>query len=95
MQVEVDVPLRELGFDGVPHRQLVLVQPTSECLVHLTDPPFLVVTWSEVEIVHLERVSHGLKNFDMVIVYKDFSKPPAHINSIPKQSFAAVEELLE
>ena len=35
--VEFDVPFRELGFHGVPHRETVLLQPTTNCLVHLTN----------------------------------------------------------
>ena len=54
--LEVDVPYRELGFDGVPFRQSVFLQPTTDCLVHLSEPPFLVVTLSDVEVVFLERV---------------------------------------
>lgn len=36
-EVEFDTPFRELGFYGVPHRSSVLLQPTSGCLVNLTD----------------------------------------------------------
>lgn len=35
--VEFDTPFRELGFYGVPNRSNVLLQPTSGCLVNLTD----------------------------------------------------------
>ena len=35
--IEFDVPFRELGFHGVPHRETVLLQPTTNCLVHLTN----------------------------------------------------------
>ena len=35
--VEFDIPFRELGFYGVPNRSNVLLQPTSGCLVNLTD----------------------------------------------------------
>jgi len=31
---------RELGFEGVPHRETVLVLPTVNCLVELTQMPF-------------------------------------------------------
>src|ERR1700748_1014711 len=31
---ELDIPFRELGFDGVPHRTNVKLQPTTEALVH-------------------------------------------------------------
>ncbi|ODV93662.1 hypothetical protein PACTADRAFT_18304 [Pachysolen tannophilus NRRL Y-2460] len=71
--VDLDIPFRELGFNGVPFRSSVFCIPTRDCLVQLIDPPFLVITLDEIEIVHLERVQFGLKNFDMVFVYKDFS----------------------
>jgi nucleosome binding factor SPN SPT16 subunit len=54
--VVVDVPFRELGFTGVPFRSNVLLQPTTDCLIYLSDPPFLVITMSDIEIAHLERV---------------------------------------
>lgn len=75
-RLEVDIPYRELGFQGVPSRSNVLMQPTTDCLVHLVEPPFLVVTLAEVEVAHLERVQYGLKNFDLVFVLKDFKKTP-------------------
>lgn len=93
--VSVDVPFRELGYNGVPSRSSVLVQPTTDCLIQLTEPPFLVLTLSEIEMVHLERVQFGLKNFDMVLVFKDFNRPPAHINTIPVESLDAVKDWLD
>lgn len=36
-EVEFDTPFRELGFPGVPYRSTVQLQPTSGCLVSLTD----------------------------------------------------------
>lgn len=59
--VQVDIPFRELGFNGVPSRSSVLVQPTTDCLVQLTEPPFTVITLSEIEVVHLERVQVCIK----------------------------------
>jgi nucleosome binding factor SPN SPT16 subunit len=59
-ELRVDVPTRELGFFGVPSRSNVLVQPTADALVQLTEPPFLVVTLDDIEIVHLERVTVSL-----------------------------------
>ncbi|CAN6642426.1 FACT complex subunit Spt16p [Trichomonascus vanleenenianus] len=91
---DVDVPFRELGFDGVPHRSNVLCMPTTDCLVQLIDPPFMVVTLSEIELVHLERVSFGLRQFDMVIIFKDYRQPVRHINSIPMDQLDAVKDWL-
>ncbi|KAI2474619.1 FACT complex protein [Pyrenophora tritici-repentis] len=93
--VSVDIPYRELGFNGVPSRSSVLVQPTTDCLVQLTEPPFTCLTLSEIEIVHLERVQFGLRNFDMVVVFKDYNRPPVHINTIPVESLDPVKDWLD
>eukprot|EP00835_Amoeboradix_gromovi_P004323 NODE_330_length_10876_cov_0.359840.p1 type:complete len:826 gc:universal NODE_330_length_10876_cov_0.359840:5183-7660(+) len=93
--VEIDVPYRDLGFHGVPFRTNVLLQPTSDYLVHLTDPPFLVIPINKVEIVHLERIQFGLKAFDMVVIYRDFNTPITQITSIPTNELEGVREWLE
>ncbi|ORZ24132.1 FACT complex subunit-domain-containing protein [Absidia repens] len=93
-RIEVDIPFRELGFQGVPFRSNVLLQPTTDCLVHLSDPPFMVITLSEIEIAHLERVQFGLKNFDLVYVFKDFQRAPIQINTIPMTQLDNVKEWL-
>lgn len=36
-EIEFDTPFRDLGFPGVPNRSIVKLQPTSGCLVNLTD----------------------------------------------------------
>ncbi|WAR64006.1 hypothetical protein PtB15_16B165 [Puccinia triticina] len=94
-RLEVDMPFRELGFQGVPFRSSVLLQPTTECLVHLVEPPFLVVTLTEVEVAHLERIQYGLKNFDLVFVFKDFTRTPIHINTIPSGQIENVKEWID
>lgn len=60
--VDVDIPFREIGFNGVPNRSNVLIQPTTDALVQLTEPPFLVITLNEIEIAHLERVQVSSQN---------------------------------
>jgi nucleosome binding factor SPN SPT16 subunit len=37
----------------------------------------------------------GLKNFDLVFVYKDFHRPPTHVNTIPVESLDRVKEWLD
>ncbi|PYH89668.1 FACT complex subunit spt16 [Aspergillus ellipticus CBS 707.79] len=93
--VDVDIPFREIGFTGVPNRSNVLIQPTTDALVQLTEPPFLAITLNEVEIAHLERVQFGLKNFDLVFVFKDFHRAPVHINTIPVESLEGVKDWLD
>ncbi|MCJ1307261.1 FACT complex subunit spt16 [Agyrium rufum] len=92
--ITVDIPFRELGFNGVPFRSNVFMQPTTDCLVQLTEPPFTCITLEEIEIAHLERVQFGLKNFDMVFVFKDFHRAPVHVNTIPVESLEGVKDWL-
>ncbi|KAG7666405.1 SPT16 [[Candida] subhashii] len=92
--IDLDIPFRELGFQGVPFRSSVLCMPTRDCLIQLIDPPYLVVNLEEIEIAHLERVQFGLKNFDLVFVFKDFSKPVVHINTIPMELLEDVKSWL-
>ncbi|KAK3953039.1 FACT complex subunit-domain-containing protein [Pseudoneurospora amorphoporcata] len=93
--IEVDMPLRDLGFNGVPFRSNVYIQPTTECLIQITEPPFMVITLEDIEVAHLERVQFGLKNFDLVFVFKDFTRAPYHINTIPVESLEDVKEFLD
>ncbi|KAM5539042.1 hypothetical protein V8D89_007265 [Ganoderma adspersum] len=93
--LEPDVPFRELSFEGVPFRMAARLQPTTDCLVQLSDPPFLVVTLSDIEIASLERVQFGLKQFDMVLIFKDFTKTPLHINTIPSAQLDDVKNWLD
>jgi nucleosome binding factor SPN SPT16 subunit len=92
---ELDMPLRELGFNGVPFRSNVYIQPTTDCLIQVTEPPFMVITLDDIEVAHLERVQFGLKNFDMVFIFKDFSRTPFHVNTIPVESLEDVKEWLD
>ncbi|KAG8036126.1 hypothetical protein G9C98_004706 [Cotesia typhae] len=93
-EIEFDTPFRELGFPGAPFRSTVLLQPTSGCLVHLTEWPPFVITLEDVELVHFERVQFHLKNFDMIFVFKDYHKKIAMVNAIPMNMLDHVKEWL-
>lgn len=95
LDLEFDQPLRELGFHGVPHKSSAFIVPTSSCLVELIETPFVVITLSEIEIVNLERVGLGQKNFDMAIVFKDFKRDVMRIDSIPSTSLDGIKEWLD
>lgn len=95
LDLEFDQPLRELGFHGVPHKASAFIVPTSSCLVELIETPFVVITLNEIEIVNLERVGLGQKNFDMTIVFKDFKKDVFRIDSIPSTSLDGIKEWLD
>lgn len=93
--IEFDQPVRELGFYGVPLRTTVLCQPTTHCLVNLTDSTPFVMSLEEVERVHFERVDFSLRNFDMVFIYKDYERPVTHINSVEIKQLSAIKEWLD
>ncbi|XP_065583558.1 FACT complex subunit spt16-like [Artemia franciscana] len=93
-EIEFDTPFKELGFPGAPFRSTVLLQPTSGSLVNLTEWPPFVVSLEEVELVHFERVSFSLKNFDMVFIFKDYNRKVSMINAIPMNMLDHVKEWL-
>ena len=93
-QLDVDSPFRELGFNGVPYRANMYLQPTTNCLVQLSETPFYVVTLNDVELAVLERVRFGLKQFDLVFIFKDYKRPVSQINSIPMTQLDAVKSWL-
>ncbi|ODM94648.1 FACT complex subunit spt16 [Orchesella cincta] len=92
--IEFDTPFRELGYPGAPFRSTVLLQPTSGCLVNLTEWPPFVITLEDVELVHFERVQFHLKNFDMVFIFKNYSKKTIMVNAIPMQMLDHVKNWL-
>jgi predicted aspartyl protease len=93
-EVEFDIPYRDLGFTGNPHKEMVFVQPTLNCLVNLTETPFFVVDLSEVDHVHFERVTYMSKAFDCVLINKDFTKQPWRIDMIDNNDKDAIQEWL-
>ena len=99
---QVDIPYREMSFHGTPNKEMVLMQPTTGCLVNLTETPFFLVTLDDIEHVHFERVDPGgrTKNFDMVIVLKrqmarDSLEVPQRISAIPSQSLDVIQKWLD
>ena len=63
-------------------------------LVALDDQPPLVLPLTEVEIAVFERVQFGLRNFDLVFVYKDFQRLPMRIDSIPMKYLEPIKHWL-
>lgn len=93
-ELEFDIPYRDLGFTGNPHKEMVTITPTLNCLVNLTETPFFVVDLDEVDHVHFERVTYMSKAFDMVLVNRDFTKPVWRVDMIPHGDKDAVQEWL-
>ncbi|PRP76098.1 FACT complex subunit SPT16 [Planoprotostelium fungivorum] len=92
---EFDLPFRDLGFDGVPGRNQVFLQPTVNCLISVVEQPPFVLTLSDVEIASFERVQFSLKNFDVVFIMKDYDRPPIHINLISTEHLPTIKEWLD
>ena len=82
--IEVDIPEDDLAFTGCPQRQVVKIRPTQNCLVALSEFPFFVLDVNDIEIVHFERMFYGMKNFDLVIISKDF-QTTQNIDSVPTE----------
>jgi nucleosome binding factor SPN SPT16 subunit len=78
----IDVPFRKSGFEGNCNKEMVFLQPTVNCLLNVTEMPFFVVTLSEIEHIHFERVTLSTRYFDLTIIYKNFDIPPRTIQSI-------------
>ena len=72
---------------------MVKIRPTKNCLIAISEFPFFVIDLADIEAVHFERVSFGIKNFDMAIIYKDFTTFK-HINSIPRENIEDVKTYL-
>ncbi len=56
--------------------------------------PHLSLPKRDIEIVNLERVGFNLKNFDMAIVFKDFSRDVMRIDSVPTKSLETIKDWL-
>jgi nucleosome binding factor SPN SPT16 subunit len=89
--LEFDIPYRDLGFLGNPHKEMVTIQPTLNCLCNLTETPFFVVDLSNVDHVHFERVTFMSKAFDMVLINKDFTKQPWRVDMIPNEDKDSIQ----
>ena len=68
----IDMPFEKSGFEGNPNKKMVLLQPTTHCLLNVTESLFFVITLSEIDHAHFERVSYATKNFALTLVFKDF-----------------------
>jgi nucleosome binding factor SPN SPT16 subunit len=92
--LDFDIPYRELGFYGVPYKSNVFIMPSVNCLLSLIDQPFFVASLNDIEIAHFERVQFNLKNFDLVLIFKDYSTTPMRICTIPAEYLEPIKDWL-
>lgn len=92
--LEFDMPVKKLGFGGKVNRQQVTLYPSNHSLIALDDEPPVVIALKDIEIVSLERINFQLRNFDMTVIYKDFSQNPQHITTIETKHLDRIRDWL-
>lgn len=60
----------------------------------ISERPFFVVMLDEIEIASIERIDNKIKNFDLVIIFKDYRKPVVNIDNIPKTDLEKIKTWL-
>lgn len=68
--------------------------PTTYSLISIIEKPFFVVILDDIELVSIERIDNKIKNFDMIIIFKDYTRPVKTIDNIPKENLEAIKEWL-
>lgn len=92
--LQIDVPFKKSGFEGNWSKEMVLLQPTTNCLVNLTEWPSFVLTLSEVEHAHFERVTYATKNFDITFIFKNWELQPKTITAVDMKYMDIVQDWL-
>eukprot|EP00941_MAST-03F_sp_MAST-3F-sp1_P005807 g5807.t1 len=95
--VEFDIPYKQMGFEGCPHKEMVFIVPCRDCLVNLTETPPFVLSLDDIDHVHFERVTmsrSGTSTFEMVVIFKNREKPPHRIDAIPMKRLDDVQAWL-
>ena len=78
---------------GCPLKSVVKIRPTKYCLIAISEFPFYVIDIKDIEAVHFERVTFGMKNFVMAIIFKDYHTFK-RINSIPREMIEQIKSYL-
>eukprot|EP01038_Epipyxis_sp_PR26KG_P005811 gene5811-8017_t len=92
--LQIEVPFKKSGFEGNCNKEMVMLQPTTNCLVNLTEVPPFVITLSEIEHAHFERVTYATKNVDLTFIFRDWSLPPRTITSIDMKYMDIIQDWL-
>jgi nucleosome binding factor SPN SPT16 subunit len=70
VDLSFDIPPRDYSFAGTPFKEMTNVYLGASCIAAVVDKPPLVCPIADIEHVHFERVFHGSKSFDMVVIFK-------------------------
>ena len=93
--VPFESPFAEFSFYGSPFYNNVLISPCERCLVSIVDLPLFVLSLDEIEIVSIERIDNKIKNFDLIIIFKDYSRSVQTISNIPKSDLEKIRHWLD
>eukprot|EP00051_Salpingoeca_urceolata_P001609 m.42392 g.42392 ORF g.42392 m.42392 type:complete len:1047 (+) comp11541_c0_seq1:166-3306(+) len=94
-KVEFEMPFYELGFEGVPFKSSCRLQPTTSCLINLTEWPAFVLDVGDVERVHFERVTFGNRNFDITFILRDYYKKPVQVWAVDTRQLESIKDWLD
>jgi nucleosome binding factor SPN SPT16 subunit len=94
VSLQIDAPYRTSSFEGVWNKEMVLIQPTTHCLVNLTESPAFVLTLTDVEHVHFERITYSQKNFDITFIMKNLDTPVKQITAIDVKYMDIIQDWL-
>lgn len=76
-----EIPDEKRSFMGITHKATCWIQPTASCLIQLTERPFMVIPFDDIELACLERVGFvpplkvALHLFTMMFYYYISSYP--------------------
>lgn len=93
--LKFDIPYAELRFEGVPNKSQVPIVPGAECLVALQEWPPFCVSLQDIDVVVFERATNlALREFDMVLVKKNYNEMPVRITMVPKIHLHKIKQWL-
>jgi nucleosome binding factor SPN SPT16 subunit len=92
--LNIDVPFKKSGFQGNWSKEMVQLLPTTHCLVNLTEWPPFVMTLSEIEHAHFERVTYATKAFDVTFIFRNWDLVPRTITAIDMKYMDIIQDWL-
>lgn len=92
--LKIDAPFKKSAFEGNWAKEMVTFLPTNNCLVSLTEWPTFLITLSEIEHVHFERVTYATRNFDLVLIFKNWDLPPKVIHAVDIKYIDIIQDWL-
>lgn len=90
-----ETPQLGSSFFGSPFYNSVRLSPCESCLVSVVETPPFVLSLADVELVSIERVDSRIKSFDLVFIFKDYSRTVQSVSNVPKGDLERVRHWLD